>query len=107
MILLKHDHWVTLNIAENEMKITNLVGCKCERNRKNRISDLYFLQDNAPVHICRSTSTLLDSGMVLLPHPPYSPDLVPSNFYLFQHTKKALRGKKFNNKDLKEAVLTF
>jgi histone-lysine N-methyltransferase SETMAR len=26
------------------------------------------------------------------PHPPYSPDLAPSNFYLFGHVKQLLAG---------------
>lgn len=48
------------------------------------------------------------SGFQLLPHPPYSPDLAPSDFYLFRHLKKHLRGEKFENPDdLRENVVTF
>ena len=28
-------------------------------------------------------------------HPPYSPNLVPSDFFLFPHMKKVLKGKYF------------
>ncbi len=35
----------------------------------------------------------------VLPHPPYSPDLAPSDFYLFRHMKKALRGQHFSDGD--------
>ena len=35
----------------------------------------------------------------VLPHPPYSPDLVPSNFHLFRSLSNALRGVSFNNKE--------
>ena len=31
----------------------------------------------------------------LLPHPPYSPDLAPSDYYLFADLKKMLQGKRF------------
>jgi histone-lysine N-methyltransferase SETMAR len=31
------------------------------------------------------------------PHPPYSPDLVPSNFYLFWYAKHQLQGQKFTD----------
>ena len=31
----------------------------------------------------------------LLPHPPYSPDLTPSDYFLFPHQKKWLGGKRF------------
>jgi hypothetical protein len=36
----------------------------------------------------------------VLPHPAYSPDLVPSDFHLFSPLKEALGGKRFrtNNK---------
>ena len=37
--------------------------------------------------------------------PPYSPDLVPSDYHLFLHLKKFLGGKRFDdNDDLKYAV---
>ena len=37
--------------------------------------------------------------------PPYSPDLAPSDFYLFLHLKKFLGGKRFDDEDdLKDAV---
>ena len=32
-------------------------------------------------------------------HPPYSPDLAPSDFHLFLHLKKHLAGKKFDDDD--------
>ena len=38
-------------------------------------------------------------------HPPYSPDLVPSDFHLFLHLKKFLGGKQFDgDSDLKDVV---
>ena len=33
-----------------------------------------------------------------LPHPPYSPDLAPSNYYLFSNLEKWLRGRRFESK---------
>ena len=38
-------------------------------------------------------------------HPPYSPDLAPSDFHLFLHLKKFLGRKRFDDDDdLKDAV---
>jgi len=38
-------------------------------------------------------------------HPPYSPDLAPSDCHLFLHLKKFLGGKRFDDdNDLKDAV---
>ena len=65
-----------------------------------------LLHDNAPVHTSQiAQAALRDCGYQQLPHPPYSPDLAPSDFFLFRHLKKALRGKKISNDDeLKEAT---
>jgi hypothetical protein len=29
----------------------------------------------------------------VIPHPPYSPDLVPCDFFLFPHMKRQMKGK--------------
>ena len=34
-----------------------------------------------------------------LNHPPYSPDLAPSDYYLFQNLKSHLRGTRFRDDD--------
>ena len=44
-------------------------------------------------------------GWDLLKHPPYSPDLAPSDYHLFGPLKQHLRGKHFRNDDeVKEAA---
>jgi hypothetical protein len=48
--------------------------------------------DNAPVHNHgMTTSFLADHNMVRLHHPPYSPDLAPSDFYFFLTVKEKLK----------------
>jgi histone-lysine N-methyltransferase SETMAR len=37
--------------------------------------------------------------MTRAPHPPYSPDLVPSDFFLFGDVKRQLSGYSFNHAD--------
>lgn len=37
-----------------------------------------------------------ESSFELLPYPPYSPDLTPSDFFLFSDLKRMLAGKKFS-----------
>jgi histone-lysine N-methyltransferase SETMAR len=52
--------------------------------------------DNARPHVARIVRDFLEShGIETVPHPPYSPDLAPCDFYLFPNLKKALKGKKF------------
>jgi hypothetical protein len=44
----------------------------------------------------------------LFDHPPYSPDLTPSNYHLFTYAKKWLRSQRFNNNEkLMEGVKTW
>jgi histone-lysine N-methyltransferase SETMAR len=41
-------------------------------------------------------------------HPPYSPDLAPSDFHVFPHLKTFLGGRRFQNySEVKEAVNTW
>ena len=59
-----------------------------------------FHQDNAPCHKSMKTMAKLNElGFELLPHPPYSPDLAPSDYWLFADLKKMLRGKRFGSND--------
>jgi transposase len=44
-------------------------------------------------------------GWEILPHPPYNPDLAPSDFHLFPKVKKHLRGQLFHsNEDVQNEV---
>jgi hypothetical protein len=38
-------------------------------------------------------------GFILVPQPPYSPDLAPCDFFLFGHLKQHFEGKHFTRKD--------
>jgi len=52
--------------------------------------------DNARPHVASNTREDLISRRVhILPHPPYSPDLSPSDFFLFGYLKYPIQGKKF------------
>ena len=61
-----------------------------------------FHQDNAPVHNSfLATDYLTKMGIKTVPHPPYSPDLAPCNFWLFPK----LRGCCYETiEEMKEAV---
>lgn len=54
--------------------------------------------DNAPAHNALRTRELLSRmGTTVAPHPPYSPDLAPCDFYLFPKMKSKLKGRRFND----------
>jgi histone-lysine N-methyltransferase SETMAR len=55
-----------------------------------------FLQVNAPVHKSHiAMKTIWDLGFQLLEHPPYSPDVAPSDYHLFSQLKTSLKGHTF------------
>ena len=62
---------------------------------------IIFHQDNAPAH--KSVLTMAKINELkydLLDHPPYSPDLAPSDFYVFPNLKKILAGKRFTSNEV-------
>ena len=66
-----------------------------------------LLHDNARPHTARRTAAVLtEFGWELFDHPPYSPDLAPSDFHVFLHLKKFLSyGERFgNDEELKTSV---
>ncbi|KAJ4436850.1 hypothetical protein ANN_16982 [Periplaneta americana] len=46
-------------------------------------------------------------GWEQIDHPPYSPDLVPSDFHLFLHLKKFLGGQRFDGDDTQNLISKF
>ena len=66
---------------------------------------ILFHHNNAPVHSSRIVGDVLrEFRWELLPHPPYSPELAPSDIFLFPKLKKHLKGVYFN--DTNEAKQT-
>ena len=63
--------------------------------------------DNAPIHTADTVKTCLAMyNIVLAPHPPYSPDLAPSDFCLFGKLKELARGCEFETvEDIKNWIL--
>jgi len=57
-----------------------------------------LLHDNTRSHTTRITQDLLVSfGWDIVTHPPYSLDLVPSSYHLFNKLKEFLGEKRFSN----------
>jgi len=58
-------------------------------------SGVWFLHhDNAPAHTALSVQQFLaKNNMTVIPHPPYSPDLAPCDFFLFPRMKGQMKGK--------------
>ena len=55
-----------------------------EKRRGKLAAGVLLLHDNAPVHKSRvAQAGIRECKFEQLNHPPYSPDLAPSNYYLF------------------------
>lgn len=67
---------------------------------------LWLHLDNSQVLNSSACNEKYDQfGFKRVPHPPYSPDIAPSDFFLFGFIKDKLRGKKFTSPDdLLEAI---
>ena len=65
-----------------------------EKRRGKLSKGVILLHDNASSHIAGETMAKLTSlGFQVMPHQPYSPDLAPSDYYLFPKLKKHLKGR--------------
>ena len=59
-----------------------------------------FHHDNTPAHSSAiATAKLVELRYELLPHPPYSSDLAPCDFFLFPNLKKWLGRKRFTSNE--------
>ena len=68
------------------MHLRNEIGEKRLQMKKKKV---LFHQDNAPCHKSLATMAKLNElSFELLPHPPYSPDLAPSDYHLFADLEK-------------------
>ena len=84
------------------------VHMRLQKKRPGLITKgVLFLQDNTQAHIAHCTMcTLQQLSWEVLPNPPYSLDLTPSDFHLFGPLKEFLGGQHFSTDDeVKQAVL--
>ena len=83
-------HWVPTGLTVNkEYYVEVLRGFRKRFCRKRpalfKSDQWHFYQDNAPVHnSILVTDYLTKMSIKTVPPPPYSPDLVPCDFWLFQ-----------------------
>ena len=78
-----------------------------QNKRRGMLSaTILLLHDNAwPLCAAQTQDLITSFKWEQIDHPPYSPDLAPSDFHLFLHLKKFLGGMRFDDDDdLKDAV---
>ena len=75
------------------VRLKEEIAKKRPRMKKKKV---FFHQDNGSCHRTIATMAKLhELHFELLPYPPYSPDLAPSNYHLFADLKRMLQGKIF------------
>jgi histone-lysine N-methyltransferase SETMAR len=90
----------TINAQYYSTLLNEKVKSPIRLKRRKRQDSVFFLQDNVRPHTAAlMMATLLKLKWEVLPHPPYSPDLAPSDYHLFGPLKRVLGGKIFRNKD--------
>jgi histone-lysine N-methyltransferase SETMAR len=67
---------------------------------------IMMLHDNVRPHTAAAMQDLIATfGWEQFDHPPYSPDLAPSDFHMFLHLKTFLGGRRFHSDNkVKEAI---
>ena len=104
-------HWVPTEQTVNKEYYVEVLREFRKRFRRKRTAlfktgQWHFHQDNAPVHnSILVTDYLTKMGIKTAPQPPYSPDLVPCDFWLFPKLKENHRGCRYETiEEIKEAV---
>jgi len=88
----------TINTEYYSSLLVQLKDILKEKRRGKFTKGVLFLHDNAPAHWTLATQKKLAYlGFQCLDHPPYSPDLAPSEYHLFPGLKKQLKGRHFSS----------
>ena len=104
-------HWVPTGQTVNKeyyVEVLREFGKRFRRKKPAlfKSGQWLFHQDNAAVHnsiLVRDYLTKM--GIKTVPHPPYSPDLAPCDFWLFPKLKEKLRGCRYETiEEIKEAA---
>mgnify|MGYP003334104996 CR=1 FL=1 len=67
---------------------------------RERHDKVILLHDNARPHVAQPVKTYLETlKWEVLPHPPYSPDIAPSDYYLFRSMEHTLAKQSFRTYD--------
>jgi histone-lysine N-methyltransferase SETMAR len=81
---------------------------RCERRELLSKTVLLRHGNSRPFAAAATIETIQKLNFELLPHPPFSPHLVPSDYHLFGSLKKELRGSRFGSDEkVKQAVRTW
>jgi len=88
----------TINAEYYSSLLVQLKDILKEKRHGKVTKGVLFLHDSAPAHRTLATQKKLAYlGFQCLDHPPYSPDLTPSDYHLFPGLKKQLKSHHFSS----------
>ncbi|XP_066113850.1 ubiquitin-conjugating enzyme E2 N isoform X1 [Saccopteryx bilineata] len=96
----KECHGATVN---KELYIAQLhrVNEAIRLKRPDRHGQTILLHDNARPHVAQVVKAALQElEWEVLQHPPYSPDLTPTDYHLFRSLSNHMKGVTFDNKEV-------
>jgi histone-lysine N-methyltransferase SETMAR len=100
--------FIHVEIMQEGKKVDSIIYCqqlervaaKLRRCRPYIIRSTYLLQDNASPHRANLTMAKIEAlGWTKLPHPPYSPDLNPTDYGVNRALKESIKGQEFKNEE--------
>lgn len=94
--LLKRSQTITAELYEQQLILSNN-ALKNKRPEYAKRHDKMIFHDNAQPHVGKIVKALKALGWDVLPHPPYSPDIAPSDYHLFRSMTHGLSDQHFNN----------
>ena len=95
--LLEPNTTITADLYSNQLDRLKEALVKSRPSLVNR-KGVILHHDNAKPHTARLTQQKIkELGWEVLPHPPYSPDIAPSDYHLFLSLSNHLMGKEYQN----------
>ena len=93
------EHKTVTGIVYAEKILPAVIKHYMEARPRTGVRGLRLLHDNAPAHCSALVQDYLKThGLKTLPHPAYSPDLSPCDFWLNPLIKKCLKGRRFETR---------
>ena len=88
--VLPHGKTVTAQYYRDNC-LKQVVEKVMEERPTSGLKNMKILHDNAKPHVAKIVKKYLqDQNLAIIDHPPYSPDLAPSDFWLFDYLKQRL-----------------
>ncbi|KAG5318939.1 MOS1T transposase, partial [Pseudoatta argentina] len=102
-MIREQGHWVPYELITEDRYRLQLMRLSRALKEKRPLyaqthDKVILLHDNVRPHVAKPVKTYLETlKWEALPHPPYSPDIVPSDFHLFRSMAHGLADRRFHS----------